>query len=52
MIFYVFLCHNLNAKTIFFGSEGANVVAVVDLLIKKLISQIDEKDYHNLATGQ
>ena len=45
--------HNkFEPKTIFFGSEGANVVAVVDLLIKKLISQIDEKDYHNLALDQ
>ena len=39
-------------KTIFFGSEGANVVVAVDLLMKKLISQIDEKDYHNLALEQ
>ena len=33
--------HNkFEPKTIFFGSEGANVVAVVDLLIKKFLRVI------------
>ena len=43
---------HIQPKTILYGSKGANIVETSDEIVKNLISNIDNKNYQNIALDQ